>query len=299
MAANIEPEVRAFLDYLAVECGLSPNTVAAYRRDLAHLAQFMTVNGISELAQLRADDLGNFMHGLKDSDHQVSSVARALVAVKMLLRFLVTEKKLEPPAALSVDSPRLWKNLPEVLGRGEVDRLLAAPDRDTLMGRRDAAVLEVLYATGCRVQEVADLRTGFVHLDLGYLRTVGKGNKERIVPIGKPACLAIESYLTLTRPTLARQAADDHLFLSRSGRPMDRYNLWRLVRKYARIAGIAKRVHPHTLRHSFATHLLEGGADLRIVQEMLGHASIATTQLYTHVDQRRLKGIHRKYHPRP
>lgn len=298
MALELEADIAAFLDYLAVECGLSPNTVAAYRRDLAKFAQFAGSSGARGLEKLSGPDMVRFLHGLRSQGLAVSSVARTLVAVKMFLRFLAQQDRKVSTAALAMESPRVWKNLPDVLSRQEVEELLRAPDRSKALGLRNAALLETLYATGCRVEETAGLKLSDLHMDMGYVRAVGKGRKERIVPIGEPACEVIREYLGGARLKLAKPSSGDYLFLSRTGKRLDRKSIWRLVRSLARQAGIRKKVHPHTLRHSFATHMLEGGADLRMVQEMLGHASIATTQIYTHVDQRRLKGIHRKFHPR-
>ena len=298
MSLELAGDIASFLDYLSVECGLSPNTVSAYRSDLDKFDEFVRTIGIRALERMSAGDVVDFLRRMKSRGLSVSSIARALVALKMFLRFLAQEGRAISTAALAVESPRVWKNLPDVLSRDEVDELLSAPDRTTTLGLRNAALLETLYATGCRVQETSDLRLSDLHLDVGYIHATGKGRKERIVPVGEPAGEVVREYLAQARPRLVKPHSGEELFLSRTGRKLERKSIWRIVKKLARSAGIGKDVHPHTLRHSFATHLLEGGADLRIVQEMLGHASIATTQLYTHVDQRRLKGIHRKYHPR-
>ena len=198
MPPDLNADIRAFLDYLSVECGLSPNTVAAYRRDLRKFDEFIAASGISRLSRLTAEDVTRFLMGMKSRGLAVASVARTLVAVKMFIRFLVLEGREASSVVLVMESPRLWKTLPEVLSRKEVDRLLAAPDRNTVLGVRDAAVLETLYATGCRVQEVSDLRLGDLHLEVGYIHAVGKGRKERIVPVGEPAQEAIEGYLRLS-----------------------------------------------------------------------------------------------------
>jgi integrase/recombinase XerD len=216
----------------------------------------------------------------------------------MFFRFLSGEGLIKRDPTEHLESPRLWQNLPEVLDRRGVDRLLAAPNaRLDRWPLRDKAILEMLYATGARASEVADLTMQSVNREVGYVLAVGKGRKERIVPVGRRALEALEAYLARERPQLDRRQ-DPHLFLTHSGRRMGRETLWRLVKKYVVRGGMSPRVSPHTLRHSFATHLLEGGADLRSVQEMLGHVDIGTTQIYTHVDQNRLKAIHRKYHPR-
>jgi integrase/recombinase XerD len=216
----------------------------------------------------------------------------------MFFRYLSAERLVPSDPTEHLESPRLWQTLPEVLDRKAVDRLLAAPDpAHDRLPRRDRAVLEFLYATGARASETADLTLDSVNREGGYVHCVGKGRKERIVPIGRRALEALDAYLAEERPRLDRRG-DEHLFLTHSGRRLGRETIWRLVKKYARRAGVSPRVSPHTLRHSFATHLLEGGADLRAVQEMLGHVDIATTQVYTHVDPSRLKAIHRKFHPR-
>jgi len=314
--------IEAFLDYLTVECGLSVNTLQAYQRDLERFAAFL--QGKTEPPPAGAghvvaahlptepeDDSANidwdliepdriidFMMAEKNRGQAITSVSRALVAVRMFFRFMSAESLIKRDPTEHLESPRLWHNLPEVLDRRSVDRLLAAPNADDdRWPLRDRAVLEMLYATGARASEVADLTLQSVNREVGYILAVGKGRKERIVPVGRRALEALEAYLARERPDLDRRQ-DPHLFLTHSGRRMGRETLWRLVKKYCARAGISRRVSPHTLRHSFATHLLEGGADLRSVQEMLGHVDIGTTQVYTHVDQNRLKAIHRKYHPR-
>jgi integrase/recombinase XerD len=316
--------IDAFLDYLTVECGLSINTLQAYQRDLKRFAAFLrgkaepTPAGAGRAAveppqaepeddsasidweQVTPDRIVDFMIAEKKAPRSLAaaSISRALVAIRMFFRFLSGEGLIKRDPTEHMESPRLWQNLPEVLDRGAVDRLLAAPNlRDDRWPLRDRAVLEMLYATGARASEVADLALASVNREVGYIRAVGKGRKERIVPVGRKALEALQEYLAKERPQLDRRE-DPHLFLTHSGRRMGRETLWRLVKKYVARAGVSLRVSPHTLRHSFATHLLEGGADLRSVQEMLGHVDIGTTQVYTHVDQNRLKAIHRKYHPR-
>jgi len=314
--------IEAFLDYLTVECGLSINTLQAYQRDLERFEAFLQgrtgpqpfVMGHSAAAdppaqpenssadidweQIEPDRIIDFTMAEKKRGLAITSVSRALVAVRMFFRFLSGEGLIKRDPTEHLESPRLWQNLPEVLDRRSVDRLLAAPNADDdRWPLRDRAVLEMLYATGARASEVADMTLLSVNREVGYVLAIGKGRKERIVPVGRKALEALEAYLTRERPDLDRQQGP-HLFLTHSGRRMGRETLWRLVKKYCARAGVSRRVSPHTLRHSFATHLLEGGADLRSVQEMLGHVDIGTTQVYTHVDQNRLKAIHRKYHPR-
>ena len=291
-------KIDLFLDYLAVECGLADNTITSYHRDLCKFAAFLMGHGCDDLAKVSPDTVVRFMRSQKESGIDVNSIARYVAALKMWFRFLFMEGFLDRDAISVLDSPRLWRKIPDVLDPEDVGRLLAAPDVSTLLGKRDRAILELLYATGVRASEVATLEMTSVNLDYRYVRCIGKGHKERIVPLGTKAVAAVRTYLAEVRGKLLRGRAAAQLFLSRVCRPLDRQHMWRLVKRYAALAGIAKRVSPHTLRHSFATHMLSGGADLRAVQEMLGHSSITTTQIYTHVDKDRLKSIHRKFHPR-
>lgn len=293
--------IEAFLDYLTIECGLSVNTLQAYQRDLERFAAWAGVHETQDWAAVRADTVLDFLMAEKRPPRNlaVASISRALVAIRMLFRFMSGEGLVPVDVTEHLESPRLWSTLPEVLDRRAVERLLAAPDpAHDRWPLRDRAVLEMLYATGARASETADLALASVSAEAGYVRCVGKGNKERIVPVGRRALEALAAYLEHERPQLDRGRACPNLFLTHNGRRMGRETIWRLVKKYALRAGVSPRVGPHTLRHSFATHLLEGGADLRVVQEMLGHVDIGTTQIYTHVDQNRLKAIHRKYHPR-
>jgi len=291
-------EIDAFLDYLTVECGLADNTVLAYRADLDKFGVYLVERGVERFDDVDADRVVDYLMRLKEDGMAPNSIGRGLVAIKMLFRFLWAEGQLNRDPTAVLQSPRVSRRLPEVMTSREVSRVLAAPKGDSALEQRDRAILEVLYATGARASEVCSLRVDSLDLDYGYLRCYGKGGKERIVPLHRKAVTAVRRYLALARPHLARGRDVPSLFLSRTARPLGRQDVWRLVRKYALIAGIRRHISPHTLRHSFATHLLEGGADLRAVQEMLGHADIATTQIYTHVDQRRLKAIHRRYHPR-
>jgi integrase/recombinase XerD len=286
-----------FVDYLTFECSLAKNTLLAYRADLEKYAAFLHKSG-RRPEDVTSTVVLNFLVELKDRKYSVTTIARVLAAVRMFYRFLALEGIVEVNVTSSLDSPKLWRRLPDVLGPDEVDRLLAEPDPSTSLGLRDKALLEVLYATGVRATEVISLDVDSVHADVGYLRCLGKGSKERIVPVAGPVIDLLRQYLVEARTVLLGRRESPALFLSVRGRRLTRDVVWKLVKKYARLAGIRKHVYPHTLRHSFATHLLANGADLRSVQEMLGHASIATTQLYTHVDRDRLKSIHRRYHPR-
>ena len=293
-----DDELKLFLDYLHVECGLSPNTIAAYRRDLGQYLAHVWRQGVRDLGRVRPRDIVDFLMRQKRRGKAVATISRGLVAVRMLYRFLMGEGLVSANAAATIESPRAWRSLPDVLTRQEVESLLTSPDTHSRLGIRDAAILELMYASGARAQEVVDVRPEDVNLEFRFVRLTGKGGKERIVPLGRKAVDRIEDYLRDARPQLAKPEDPGTLFLSRTGRKLTRERIWQLVRKLARKAGLRKNVHPHTLRHSFATHRLVGGADLRLVQEMLGHANIATTQIYTHVDARRLKSIHKKFHPR-
>jgi len=298
LLTTVNSPVEAFLDYLTVECGLSVNTVQAYQRDLERFAAFAQVTSDEDWNRVTSDQIVAFLMAEKERGLVPTSVSRSLVALRMFFRFASSERLLERDVTEHLASQRLWQHLPEVLNPQAVDRLLAAPEaKSDRWPLRDRAILEMLYATGARASEVADLTMRSVNRQVGYVNCIGKGRKERIVPVGRRALEALAAYLEKERPQLDRRG-DPHLFLSHSGRRVGRETLWRIVKKYAARAGISRHIGPHTLRHSFATHVLEGGADLRVVQEMLGHVDIGTTQIYTHVDQNRLKAIHRKYHPR-
>ncbi len=294
----IEPLVERFLSYLDLECGLARNTLDAYRRDLRLFADYLRRKRVGHPAGVTTTDMLGFLVEMKDRGYSVASVARTLAGVRTFFRYLTLEGLIRRNVAAVLDSPTLWRRLPEVLSPREVERLLSAPDTSTPLGLRDKALLEVLYATGARASEVVALDLGSVHFDYGYLRCVGKGGKERVVPVGRVALDVARRYITEARPRLLRGRPCAALFVSRCGARLTRPTVWKIVKKHARLAGIRKRVYPHLLRHSFATHLLAGGADLRSLQEMLGHVSIMTTQVYTHLESGRLKEIHRRYHPR-
>jgi len=290
--------VNAFLDYLASECGLAENTIRAYRHDLTGFVLHLHDVGIKDMAAVAPDQVIAYMAELRHLGRHVNSISRALAAIKMFFRFLWSEGITPSDITSLIDSPRLVRALPEVMTEGEVTALLDAPDVSTPRGLRDKALLELLYATGARVSEVANMTLDSLHMDLGYVRCFGKGSKERIVPIGQASVDAISAYLERGRPRLLRSRESAYLFPGRFRGGLTRKTLWQIVKKTALRAGVARRISPHTLRHSFATHLLEHRADLRAIQEMLGHANIATTQQYTHVNRAHLKSVHRKYHPR-
>lgn len=287
-----------FLSYLAVERGLSPLTISAYRRDLTGLLLFLEKRGVRTLDSVTREMIGEHLMAEKRRGLSGSSLSRFLAALKVFFRFLASNRYVRSDITDVIESPKVWKHLPAVLSVEETERLLDVPRPGTHEGRRDRAMLELMYATGVRVSEVAGLKTADVNLDVGYLRCMGKGSKERIVPLGRQARKAVKGYLAETRPAFARPSSPDALFLTRRGKGFSRQGIWRIVTQHARAAEIGKEITPHTLRHSFATHLLSRGADLRVVQEMLGHADISTTQTYTHVDKDRLKGIHTQFHPR-
>lgn len=289
--------VKQYLDYLFVECGLAGSTVVAYQRDLCAFWDDFEKCGVG-VADITILDVQRHLKRLQENGLAVASIARRLSAIKMFLRHLYAEKALLRDVASLIETPKKWRTLPPLVHYQQIDALLNAPDASEEFYLRDQALLELLYATGMRVSEVSGLTLGRLNLDIGYLRCVGKGNKERIIPVGQSALGALHRYLRSLRPTLVRKHSGAFVFLSRTGRKLDRTSIWRLVHKHARTAGIAGELSPHTLRHCFATHMLSGGADLRIVQELLGHADVATTQIYLHVDNSRLKEVHRRCHPR-
>lgn len=291
--------IDSFLDHLSVERGLARNTLAAYRDDLEAYESFLAAKGTASVSATNRNDVVSFMLSQKDSGIGASSIARRLAAIRMFYRFLVRERVLREDPTSLIETPKLWKKIPETLSVNEIEALLAQPDSRSAQGVRDKAILETLYATGMRVSEAAHLKTEDLNLDVGFLRCVGKGNKERVIPLGKKAIAAVSRYLETVRPRLVKNKQSDRLFVSRLGSGISRQSLWKLIKRYARDARIRKPMKPHILRHSFATHLLEHGADLRSVQEMLGHSDISTTQIYTHVNKDRLKAIHAKFHPRP
>ena len=294
---STERTYRNFLNYLQVEKGLARNTVEAYARDISGFLAFAKDHGL-ELEKIGRDDLARYLQELY-SRLSARSVARNIVSLKGFFRFLILDRYLSSDPTENLESPRTWRTLPGYLTGDEVGLLLAQPDLAQAQGLRDRAMLELLYATGLRVSELIKVRIGDMNLDVGFLTTIGKGNKQRIVPVGDVAVAFVRRYLAEARSTLlGKSASNPYLFLTRRGRPMTRQNFWMIVEKSGKLAGIAKHLSPHVLRHSFATHLLEHGADLRSVQLMLGHSDISTTQIYTHVTRERLKRIYDRYHPR-
>jgi integrase/recombinase XerD len=289
--------VAACLDYLRAECHLAANTIAAYRRDLDRFCEW---TGGRFAAKLSVRDLSEYMGWLQSQKLAPPSVARNIIAIKLFYRYLQLEGIVRDNPAELLGAPKTWQRVPAVLSPVMVERLLTAPQPYDTYWRRDRALLELLYASGCRASEVSNLKLPDLHLRERYCLAHGKGSKDRLTPLGHAAVSAISDYLEHERPKLAKNSRGDPtwVLLSRGGKRLRREAIWELVKRYARRAGADADVSPHTLRHSFATHLLAGGADLRQVQELLGHSSIATTQIYTHVDQSRLKRVHQRFHPR-
>jgi integrase/recombinase XerD len=291
--------IDSFLNYLSVERGLANNTIIAYREDLNNYLGFIEDSHIEALSKISKDNIMGFMLNQRDSGIAPNSVARRLAAIRMFHRFLARERILKADPSALIDSPKLWKRVPDTLSINEVEALIAQPNVHDTQGVRDRAILETLYATGMRVSEAVNLKKDNINVDIGFLRCIGKGKKERIIPLGKKAIASINRYLQVSRPKLLKSKESEFLFVSRFGNKISRQSFWKIIKKYAKLAHIKKPIKPHTLRHSFATHLLEHGADLRSVQEMLGHSDISTTQIYTHINKDRLKSVHKQFHPRP
>lgn len=285
-----------YLDHLSAERGLANNTLAAYRNDLQRLRRALGTG--RELEHARREDLLRVLQKMRIEGRSPRSVARWLVVVKGFFGHLVAQGIVSEDPSVHLDAPRVWRSLPKVLSCAEVESLLAAPDRGEARGLRDIAMMEVLYATGLRVSELVRLHLGDLHLDAGYLRCWGKGSKERVVPLGGQADATLQRYLAEARPSLLGSKRTDFLFVNGRGGALSRQGFWKLIKRHGAKAGIEKSLSPHVVRHSFATHLLENGADLRSVQVMLGHADISTTQIYTHVNRERLRRLYEDFHPR-
>jgi integrase/recombinase XerD len=294
---NLQADVRAFLNYLRVEKGLSKNTIHAYRRDIGKLVAFLSERRLS-LRDVKRGDVTDFLKTLYLAKLDSRSVARHLATVRHFFRFCLLEKAIEVDPSDNIQSPKFRMNLPQYLSLEEVDQLLAQPDTKDAKGLRDKAMIELLYSTGLRVSELCGLKFADVQMETGYLRCIGKGNKERLVPVGRAALAVVDLYAQGARGKILGQNVSPYLFPTRSGAMMTRAGFWKTLRDYGRRAGLSKELSPHMLRHSFATHLLDRGADLRSVQMMLGHSDIATTQIYTHVGEGRLKQIYKAHHPR-
>src|ERR1700730_8084373 len=293
----MESQVRTYLNYLRVEKGLSENTIHAYRRDMKKFTSFVGKREI-KLQQVSRGDVVEFLSTLYPKGLDSRSVARHLATIRPFFRFLLVEGDLTEDPAANIESPKFRQSLPDFLSIEEVDRLLAQPDVTDARGLRDKAMIELMYSTGLRVTELCGLRLADVQMDAGCLRCVGKGNKERQVPIGRQALAVVEEYLRTSRPQILGEGSSQYVFVNRNGNKVDRIIFWKILSEYGRKARLRKNLTPHMLRHSFATHLLDHGADLRSVQMMLGHADISTTQIYTHVVEERLKQVYKTHHPR-
>lgn len=297
MTTTLSSHVGDFINFASVEKGLAKNSLLAYETDLKKYIAFLTNKKIGDLSKVNRTHINQFLFHEKERKQEPSSIARTLVAVKLLHRFLLKEGHLKEDITSVLDSPKLWKHLPTFLTQKEMETILSIPNLKTPIGIRDRAILELLYATGVRVSELVNLKLTDLNLDSGFLKCFGKGGKERIVPLGRNAKECIERYLNKVRLSSNKS---EYLFLGskKAKERLSRQAVWQLIKAYAGKARIKKKITPHTFRHSFATHLLEGGADLRIVQELLGHADISTTQIYTHVSRDHLKSVHSKFHPR-
>ena len=294
----MEAAIRSFLSYLRVEKALSQNTIDAYRRDLEKFSAFATERGLEKAPQVKRADVVDFLASLYLRKLDARSVARHLVSLRQFFRFLLSEELISEDPVVTVESPKFRKSLPQFLSVEEVDRLLAQPDVSSALGLRDKAMIELLYSAGLRVSELCNLAVDDLHVDAGSLRCIGKGNKERLVPVGKRALAVLQLYIKKARPEILGEHTSKYLFIIRKGNKLDRIAFWKNLALYGRKAGLRKALTPHMLRHSFATHLLDRGADLRSVQMMLGHSDISTTQIYTHVVEERLKQVYKAHHPR-
>lgn len=290
--------VDEFLDYLIVEKGLSENTREAYGSDLTKFISYLEEKRIKDVNKVTREQITDYLMNEKEKGINPNSLSRNLVSIRMFFRFLVVNNYIEEDITNVLDSPRLWKILPSVLSVEEVEKLLKEPNTRTKFGLRDKAIIELMYAAGLRVSELVNLNVNDVNMDMGFLRCMGKGSKERIIPLGRPAIMALGNYLKKTRSGFIKDLLVSNAFVTQQGKKFTRQGIWKLIKFYTKQAGIKKNIKPHTLRHSFATHLLSNGADLRVVQELLGHSDITTTQIYTHVDKNRLKAIHKQFHPR-
>lgn len=294
----MEKFIDEFINFLAVERGLADNTLLAYRHDLSKYCAFLSDKGVRDVNRIKRDDVTKYMFDQKAKEMSTNSICRNLAAIKTFHRFLVRERLAKEDPTNLVDTPKLWKRVPDVLTIQEVEAILAATKGKGWQVVRDNAILELFYASGMRVSELVNLKVENVNLEVGYVRCIGKGQKERIIPIGRRAKESVLKYCQNVRAGLLKDKFVNFLFVSRLGKRISRQSVWKLIKFYAKKAKIKKEIKPHTLRHSFATHLLEHGADLRSVQEMLGHSDISTTQIYTHVDKERLKSVHKQFHPR-
>ncbi len=291
--------LQEFLNHLFVERGLAKNTLMAYQRDLTQYIEYLLKIGVSDPDAITRETITGYMQKQKTQGLAAGSICRSLAAIRMFHRFMARERIAKEDPTHLLETPKMWKRIPDVLTINEITSMIDAAQGRSGQEIRDRAILELLYASGMRVSELADLKSENVNTEVGYVRCIGKGQKERIIPIGKQSCAAVKRYLEKVRGKVVKTAAVSSLFISRLGKRISRQSIWKIIKLYAKKAKIKKVIKTHTLRHSFATHLLENGADLRSVQEMLGHSDISTTQIYTHVDRERLRSIHKQFHPRP
>ncbi|AYA76902.1 site-specific tyrosine recombinase XerD [Bacillus sp. Y1] len=295
----MEDELKDFMHFLIVEKALAKNTIVSYERDLkAYVKYIKTVENVQSINGIGRIQIVHFLGHLKEQGKSSRTIARNIASIRAFHQFLLREKVAEQDPSVHIETPQLERTLPKVLNLQEVERLLEAPKLTTHYGLRDKAMLELLYATGIRVSELIGLNLDDAHLTMGFVRCIGKGNKERIIPLGRTAATAIQEYLDKGRPQFIKNQREESLFVNHHGRRLTRQGFWKILKGLSKEAGIEKELTPHTLRHSFATHLLENGADLRAVQEMLGHSDISTTQIYTHVTKTRLKDVYSQFHPR-
>lgn len=287
-----------YFNYLLIERGVAQNTLEAYRRDLRRFLLIVQEKGFTDFQQIMPEAIIEYLVRIKDEGLSPNSMNRSLAAIRGFYKYLLQEKMIEQTPLTNIELAKVWMRLPDTISKEEMNLILAQPGVETASSLRDSAMLELLYATGIRVTELIGLTMNSINWQVGFLVVMGKGSKERIVPIGKTAYDCTKLYVEQARPQLMRGKNTDILFLNRFGGIFTRQGFWKMIVGYAKKSGLQKKVHPHTFRHSFASHLLEGGADLRTVQVMLGHADISTTQIYTHITRERLKEIHQKYHPR-
>lgn len=299
MSDNLRELLTRFLNYITIEKGLASNTIESYRNDLARYLSYLDEKGIDKTDKITLNLLRDFLADLLRTQMSVSSVKRNISSIRHFHKFLLLEGLTGSNPTTYLETPRGWRRLPKTLSIADVDALLKQPDENTNEGMRNSAMIELLYATGLRVSELISMKPGNINLEVGFIITVGKGGKERIVPAGEYALEKIKQYIETARRQILKGRQSPHLFVTARGKRMTRQGFWKIIKKYARLACIEKDISPHTLRHSFATHLLERGADLRSVQMMLGHSDISTTQIYTHINRERLKKIHAECHPRP
>ena len=296
---HFELQVRDFLTYCRIECGFAPATISAYGADLYDLQNWLSDESVVDWESLSIELIADHLHFLKEKGLETSSIARHVATIRVFCRFMFANGYISHNPAERMVQPAVWSRLPTVMNHEQVQQLLSAPNPEDTLYLRDIALIELMYASGLRASELAGMKLSDMQFDLGVVRVLGKGSKERIVPVGVPAMDAMRDYIEGLRDKLVKgNVAEEHIFLSRTGQPITRVVVWQIIKRHAKKVGLANSVHPHTLRHSFATHLLAGGADLRVVQELLGHSNIKTTQIYTHVDRSRLQEVLHKFHPR-